>query len=188
MLMTPQADELEFHIRELRYDIEGLTREVHAIALRVMADDAAQLHAAFARICAGVEHDYSVHSARALELARSPALAPGPSAEIDTASEERWLQAEEPLPGIGAAEDLLRELRPEIEELAARLRDAAAGVARVEALREHAAADPAQLNECLEHVHASVGHAMRHAFSAMRLVTCLDRMVNPERYQVARDE
>jgi hypothetical protein len=187
MPMTSQIDELEFHIRELRYDIETLTHEVLALAPHVTVDGAVQLRAAFVGICAGIEHDYTQHSIRALELARAPALAPAPDAEIDTASEERWSQAEKPMPELGGTEDLLRGLRPEIEQLTARLQDAAAGVARVEALRQHATADSV-VGELIEQVHASVEKAMRHAFSAMRFVTCLDRTVNPERYQAAQDE
>jgi hypothetical protein len=89
---------------------------------------------------------------------------------------------------IRTADDLLREIRPEVAELSASLYDAASFVARAEALRSRGVESHVQVEKLLERVHVSLGEAMRQAFSTMRTATWLDRIVDPERWLADQEE
>jgi hypothetical protein len=180
MPTTSQFDELEFHIRELRYDVAETMRELAALSPHVAAGDARRLCAGLASICASIEHDCTEHGAKALKLARSEPFAPDPDVESEVASEERWAEVEKPTPGLEATPVMLRRLRSEMEELTARLQEATESVARVEALRQRKDPELSAVASLLERVHEILGKALAPAFRAMRLAKCVDRTLNPE--------
>ena len=190
--MSPDK-EFEFQLHELRYDLAALLCKSLELVPLITAENAHELQSALSNLCSEVEHDYVWHSSRALDLARRSAPLPEacarrPDEEANRDSDERWSRADELTPEGRSAEELLRELHPEITELSASLHEAAAGVARVEALRCRPAADAEQVETLLERVHASITDAVRLAFSAMRLATWLDRVMDPERWQAEQAE
>jgi hypothetical protein len=184
MPTTSSSDELDFHMRELRHDLESVRSELAALAPHIAAGDTPRVRAALVQICAGVEHDYAEHSAKALALARLAAPAPDPGAESDTASEERWAEVEKTIPGLEATSIMLTMLQSNVEQLTARLQEAIESVASAEMLRERKGAEICGVASLLERVHESLEKAVRSAFGAMRLTTCVDRILNLERYQV----
>lgn len=193
MVMMLPDEELEFHLRELRYDLHAQIGAVLALIPLIAAENAKDICRSFPGICAGIEHDYTVHSPGALDLARSSISQTADrvirtEAELSLDSDERWSRADDLMTEVRTAEDLLREIRPEIADLSVSLHEAASCVARAEALRSRAAASPVQLGEVLERVHASLEEAMCRAFQAMRTATWLDRVVDPERWVVDQDE
>ena len=190
--MSPDR-ELEFQLHELRYDLVALLRKSLEIVPLIASERAQELQRALSEICSEIEHDHVWHSSRALDLARPSAPPPEGCArrsdeENDRDSDERWSRADELMPEDRSAEELLRELRPEVAELSASLHEAAAGVARAEALRSRAGANAVQVETLLEVVHASITEALRLAFSAMRSATWLDRVMDPERWQAEQAE
>lgn len=191
--MMSSGEELEFHLRELRYDLHALITKVLALATLVTADGAQELCRPLPEICAGIEHDYTVHSPSALDLARLSISqlvdrATRTEAELALDADERWLHANGLMTEVRSADELVREVRPEMAELSAILYEAASCVARVEALLSRTAANPVQVGELLERVHASLGEAMRLGFSVMRTATWLNRVVDPERWLADQDE
>jgi hypothetical protein len=193
MSTTSHLMDLEFHLRELRSDLERLNREVVALAPLVAAGSAWALSNALGTMCGGIEHAYTTHSASALDLSRPSAPRPEscarrPEEEFLRDSDERWSRAEDLMPDVRSAERLLLELRAELEGLSASLSDASAHQERTEKQDPRGAAGPGPVESLLERVHASLGDAMRFAFLAMQKATWLYRLTDPDAWQAEKDE
>ena len=193
MLMMSPDREFEFQLHELRYDLAALLRKVLELTPLMVPEKSQELERALSDICGSIEHDYIWHSSRALDLARPLAPHPEdcarrPDAETDRDSAERWARVDEVMSEVQDADELRRQLRPEIAELSASLHEAAASVARVEALRSRPDASAMQVEKLLEQVHAGLGEAMCLAFSAMQKATWHYRVTDPAAWQAEKDE